>query len=372
MPSDSNAPLFVLPTLRVAGTPRAMGHAQGESQRALITAFVEQRFAAARVYFGERAAASGVNPDELFARFEETGRACLEAAERWDPEGSAEHAAIAEGAGISSARLYTVANMTDVRDVLLLPSAPDEEGCTSFLLPPALAKAGQVLAGQTWDLNPQDLDYVLAVHRLPDDGPETWSVGCVGCLTLMGMNQHGLAVGTTNIKIRGSRPGIGYLSLLHRMIRAKTRLEAGAIVEGAPRSAAHTYWAADAEGALEYEVSASSFVRREATQQPIARTNHCLAEAHVPLQGEPTGSSSRARLGRMSQILSSGAHDVSSLRAAFADRSDGVDSIARFPEDEQGTATNSCLIAEPKTRELWACKGPSQRGEWVRLGFERP
>jgi len=372
MASDPTAPLFVLPTLRVAGTPRAMGQAHGESQRPLIAAFVEQRLAAAREYFGERAQASGADAELLFTRFVDTGRACLEAAQRWDPDGTAEHTGIAEGAGIASERLYSVANMTDVRDVLLLPSTPDEEGCTSFLLPQALTKAGQILAGQTWDLNPQDLDYVLAVHRLPDDGPETWSVGCVGCLSLMGMNQHGLAVGTTNIKIRGSRPGIGYLSLLHRMIRAKTRTEAGQIIEGAPRSAAHTYWAADAHGALEYEVSAQSFVRREATQQPIARSNHCLAEPHVALQGEPTGSSSQARLGRMTQILSQGQHDLDSLRAAFADRSDGVDSIARFPEDKQGTATNSCMIAAPKTRELWACKGPSQRGQWVKLEFERP
>lgn len=357
--------LYELPTLRVSGSARELGRGHGEAFRESISAFVSQRLEAAREYMGERL------PNVDFQQFLALGRECLEVARKWDPQGTEEHEGIAEGAGQDSALLYTVANMTDIRDVLLLPPPPGDDGCTSFLLPPALTKSGQVLVGQTWDLNPQDLEYVLAVHRVPDEGPETWSVGCVGCLTLVGMNQHGLAVGTTNIKVRGSRPGIGYLSLLHRMIRAKTREEAGTIVETAPRSAAHTYWAADAGGALEYEVSAQDFVRREAKLEPVARTNHCLAPRHIPLQGEPTNSSSKARLERMGQILSAGAHDIESMRQAFADRSDGVDSIARFPEDNQGTATNSCVIARPESREIWACKGPSQRGAWQRLQFER-
>ncbi|MCA9633981.1 MAG: hypothetical protein KC766_40315 [Myxococcales bacterium] len=356
---------YELPTLRVSGSAREMGRAHGEAYRQQIVAFVAQRLDAASEYMAERM------PGVEFQQFLELGKECLGIAAKWDPEGTEEHEGIAEGAGVDSARLYTVANMTDIRDVLLLPPPGDDEGCTSFLLPPELTQGGQVLAGQTWDLNPQDLDYVLAVHRVPDEGPETWSVGCVGCLTLVGMNQYGVSVGTTNIKVRGSRPGIGYLSLLHRMIRAKTREEAGRIVETAPRSAAHTYWAADAGGALEYEVSAQDFVKRQAKLEPIARTNHCLAPQHVPLQGEPTNSSSKARLDRMGQILSKGAHDVDSLRRAFADRSDGVDSIARFPEDNQGTATNSCIITRPAAREIWACKGPSQRGAWRRLQFER-
>ncbi|MEA1619090.1 hypothetical protein SOQ14_09185 [Erythrobacter sp. T5W1-R] len=61
------------------------------------------------------------------------------------------------------------------------------------------------MQGQTWDLNGPDVDYVIALHRLPDDGPETWTVTCAGCQTLMGMNAHGLAVGTTNLKTRGAR-----------------------------------------------------------------------------------------------------------------------------------------------------------------------
>ena len=61
-------------------------------------------------------------------------------------------------------------------------------------------------------------DEVVAVHRIPDIGPETWSVTIAGAPTLIGMNVHGVWTGTTNIKVQGGRPGIGYMSLLHRAI----------------------------------------------------------------------------------------------------------------------------------------------------------
>ena len=124
--------------------------------------------------------------------------------------------------------------MTDVRDILLLGGGADEEGCTAILVPPELSADNTVIAGQTWDLNPQDLDFVVAVHRRPAEGPDTWSVTCVGCLTLVGMNEHGLSVGTTNIKVSGSRVGVGYLSMLHRLVRAESLAEASELIEQAP------------------------------------------------------------------------------------------------------------------------------------------
>jgi hypothetical protein len=57
------------------------------------------------------------------------------------------------------------------------------------------------------------------------------------------------------------------------------------------------------------------------------------------------------------------------VRAIFADRSDGFDSVNRFPEDQQGTATNAVVVMVPVRREMWACRGPADRGAWVRLAF---
>lgn len=356
--------LLKLPLVDCRGDARALGNQQGEALRERINAFIEQRLAAFAQYSRERGG-PGV------AEFLAVGAACLRVFERWDPEGAAENAGIAEAAGVSPEALYGSTNMTDVRDVLLLPGSKTDEGCTSLLVPPRSSRSGEVLVGQTWDLNPTDLDFVVAVHRQPTVGPETWSVTCAGALSLTGMSSLGVAVGTTNIKTRRSRVGVGYLSLLHRAIRAGSAAEAEALVRGAPRAAAHTYWLADARGATELECDPDQVVARRAGGEPLARTNHCLSDGMREREGEPATVSSQKRLARAQQQLGAGTQDVSSLQALMRDRSDGVDSINRYTEDEQGTTTNACVIAVPARRELWACRGPADRGEWVQLKFER-
>jgi isopenicillin-N N-acyltransferase-like protein len=354
--------LLKLPIVECSGDARSLGNQQGEALRERINAFIDQRLTAFAQYSGER---GGPSVEQFLA----AGAACLRVLERWDAEGAAENAGIAEAAGVSAERLYASTNMTDVRDVLLLPSSKTDEGCTSLLVPAALSSSQQVMVGQTWDLNPTDLDFVVAVHRRPTTGLETWSVTCAGALSLTGMNSAGVAVGTTNIKTRRSRVGVGYLSLLHRSIRARSAAEAEALVRSAPRAAAHTFWLADATGATELECDPETVSERRADSEPVARTNHCLAAAMREVEGEPATASSQKRLARAEQQLRNGAQSVASLQALMRDRSDGVDSINRYTEDDQGTTTNACLIAIPAQLELWACRGPADRGEWVQLKF---
>jgi len=358
--------LLELPRIEARGTARALGRAQGEAAREQILRFVEQRLTALRGYLAER------NESARFAEFVATGKACLEVARGFDPDGTTEHEGIAEAAGVPSEVLYAVGNMTDVRDVLVLPSSPDREGCTSVLVPPALAKEQQLLAAQTWDLNPTDLDYVVAVHRRPLEGPETWSVTCAGSLSLMGMNAEGVAVGTTNIKTRASRVGVGYLTILHRALTSRSRSEALNYVRKAPRAAAHTYWVADASAAHELECDPEAVIERVLGASAIVQTNHCQAPLLQSREGEAASPSSLSRLARASALLGRGEQDVRSLRALFEDRTDGVHSINRYAEDDQGTTTNACIVCVPARKELYACRGPADRGEWQRLAFSEP
>jgi hypothetical protein len=183
------------------------------------------------------------------------------------------------------------------------------------------------------------------------------------------MNDTGLAVGTTNIKVHGSRPGIPYLSILHRLVRSGSLHEATRILETCHRAAAHTYWVADRNHAAMWECTATDHPRRDLHDVPLSQTNHCQVPAHQCLEGEPATESSQARLQRMRQLAAKGSHTPDSVRGIFADRGDGVHSINRFPEDDQGTATNACFVAIPARRELHACRGPADRGVWERLEF---
>ena len=287
----------------------------------------------------------------------------------WDPMGIEEHRGIAEGAGVDAVALYTATNMTDLRDVLLLSAEADAEGCSAILIPADSTCDGAAIAGQTWDLNPPDVAYVVAIHRTPTEGLQTWSVTCGGCLSLMGLNEAGLAVGTTNIKTQGARPGVGYLGLLHRLLRETSASEAAAIVAAAPRSGAHTYWMADAHQQMEYEASPDRVVARDTADGPFCRTNHCLDPAHQAIEGEARSPSSAHRFERITELLAPGQHSVETVKAIFSDRSEGVLSVNRYAEDDQGTATNAVFIAVPAQRIAYACRGPANRGRWYTLSF---
>ena len=188
-----SAALLECPMVRAVGDAAACGHAQGLALAPRIQGFVGQRLRAAKVYLWER----GSRDVEGFRAL---GAACYAVFAQWDAEGAAEHQAMAAAAGVDAADLYTATNMTDIRDVLLTrlqQAAPDAdpEGCTAILVPPQRSRDGALLAAQTWDLNPQDVDDIVAIHRRPDDQPATWSITCNGYPTLVGINQHGLAVG---------------------------------------------------------------------------------------------------------------------------------------------------------------------------------
>jgi len=359
---------MALPQLTVSGSPHQMGHQYGAHFREMIHPFTADRVKAVKTYLTE--AGHGDDIDRLL----EAGAACLELLKSFDPRGYAEHYGIAQGAGVDPVLLYTTANMTDIRDIVTLPGDPDvveDEGCTMALLPPEKTASGRALQGQTWDLNGPDVEYVVALHQLPDEGPETWTVTCAGCQTLMGMNQHGVTVGTTNLKTKGARVGIPYLSLLHRALRQETREAASALIEETPVAGSHSYWVGDAQGAVEWEKTPVSAHSRSTSDGALARSNHCLVEANVAVETGLSPSTFQ-RFDRIEKLMAeSDEHTLETLKTMFADRSDGRLSINRFAEDMSGATTNAVVACDPANLDFRACRGNADLGEWVQLEFER-
>ncbi|MEE2644472.1 MAG: C45 family peptidase [Myxococcota bacterium] len=353
-----------LPYYEVVGNPREMGASYGAQLRKEIRAFYELRISSAERYLRDWAE-GGRRRRGIDAFFAEGAR-CYQESLRFDPIGAEEHAALSAAVDLDPARLYAATNMTDVRDVVLLSGEPEQEGCTSVLVPPS--ELGGGLYGQSWDLNPGDLGFIVAIRRRPSNGLESLSITCAGCLTLMGMNSRGVAVGTTNLKTWRSEVGVGYLSVLHKAIQQGSLAEAVEVFQSAPVAGAHSYWVGSPEGGEEWERAPDVAARRGLEEGAIARSNHCIALKMKEIEGVDVSKSSKARLARAS-ALASQATSVESLKQLFSDRSDGVDSINRYPEDEQGTTTNAVLICEPSAGQLYACRGPADRGRWYRFTF---
>ncbi len=356
-----------LPQFTVTGTRREMGRQYGQLCRDMIHAFVADRVSAVEAYLSE-AGHSGTG------RLFQAGAQCLEQVRLFDRDGYAEHLSIAEGAKIDPVRLFTTANMTDVRDIIALPEDPtvlEDEGCTVALLPSNRSSNGYSLQGQTWDLNGPDVEYVVALHQIPDDGPEVWTVTCSGCQTLMGMNEHGVTVGTTNLKTKGARIGIPYLSVLHMALRQKSRDAASLIISRVPVAGSHSYWVGDQQGATEWERTPTFARARSTDEGPLARSNHCLFDENIALESD-LSESTHTRFKRMQSLLQeTDAHTATSLSQLFSDRSDGRLSINRFAKDNSGATTNAVVAFNPADLEFLACRGPADQGIWAKLEFER-
>ena len=355
-----------LTCISVQGNPREMGEGIGESLKGRIQSLVSHRLDVARCFLEER----GI--DDALTVYRDAGRSCLELLKDWDEPGYEELAGTASAADVPLLDLYSVSNLTDVRDIASGDRlvGDEDEGCTAFMVPEQ--SNAPLILGQTWDLNCGDIEYVVGIHRLPTDAPETWSVTVAGTPTLIGMNEHGLWVGTTNIRVRGSHAGIGYLDIQHRALRERDFRSAARIASEAPRAAAHTYWYADPSGGMQLECSASKVVSRPLGQQPLVQTNHCLDAEHVVSSVEPATLSSCERLERATELLDDGDVDIDRLKSIMSDRSRGSLSINRVPEDNEPTTTNACMIGIPSTRTFQACRGSADRGEWLTLAFDRP
>jgi len=340
-----------------------MGEAFGEACRAEIAELYALRLANALL----EAARYG-RPDAGEAELLSLARASLPHVSSFDSGGYAELLGIARGAGMTLDRVLAMNGLTDFRDGLRFGAGEGTGGCTSFLVQGDATVDGRVWAGQTWDLATVNQPFVVAVRRRPQDGPATLCVTTVGCLSLMGVSEAGLAMGTTNLRTLDARPGVPYLSLIHRALQFPRVADAARCIAAAVRAGGHSYWLADAGGdAAVLECTATQSRLCWVRQGSRVQTNHCQVPELRLLEADPPQASSLARLQRMRELLAEhrGHIDAGTLRGLLADEAGGDLAICRH--DFGGISSNAGLVVSPRGRELWACQGPPCGAAWQQL-----
>lgn len=369
-----------LELIEVSGSPRQMGESFGEALRQQTRELYERRLQAA-IDYAHANAGREYDGDAILA----IARRCLPITERYDPQGYAEFLGIARGAGLSAAQLFVTQGLTDLRDVLAFGSAADvdatclaaddsdaadagAEGCSAFAVAPGRTREGRLLVGQTWDLATDNMPYVRLVRRRPEDAPQTLSLTLTGCLTLIGLNEAGVAVGNTNLRTRDARLGLQYLSILHRALRCRQLDEAVTCIAEAPRSAGHFYYAANAEGRMVgLECSATRCHRFDIEDDGVfVHCNHALSDSIRRFEASITYDSTEFRQRRMSELLEGGGEllDVQRIKGVLSDRQGGDLAICRYCTGPFDISTNAAVIMNPATGEMHACRAQPDYGVW--------
>lgn len=358
--------------LRFSGTEREMGLSFGETSRAEIHDLYRRRIdnaiAQAKRYGGQV-----VDEGDVLA----VAQASVAVTRAFDPHGMDELEGIAAAADLALVKVLAMNGLTDFRDALSWPgnaaASADVGGCTAIVAAPdatrtdAAPEAGHVLAAQSWDLATDNLPFVIGVVRRPKDRPATCTLTTDGCLSLIGMNEHGLAIGTTNIRTTDARPGVNYLSVIHKALAQTTHEAAAEVIARAPRAGAHFYYVASAERVTLLECSARNAIRRELERGVAVHANHCLEPENQAIEGSAATSSSRHRQARMEALGAERPLTFEKIRGFFADTDGGADAICR--DDFDGLNTNGAVVMAPGTRRIELVHGVPSRGTWVALGF---
>lgn len=350
-----------LPIVEISGSAKRMGEAFGEACREEARELYAIRLESAIRYAEEKGRA--VSEEQVL----DIVGACLEPTRAYDATVYDEFAGIARGAGISPGQCYVLQGLTDLRDILAFGPLPEGVGCSSFIIAPDRSASGNMLLGQNWDLQTDNMPYVRLVHRKPDDDPETWSLTLTGCLTLIGVNAEGIAVGNTNLQTTDARVGVQYLTVLHRALRSRSLAEAVESIRRAPRAGAHYYYAAGPDGeAVGLECSATRAVPFEVRRGLFVHCNHALAGEIAALETEEPTPSTVHRQDRLSQLLAvhEGPIGLDDLKHILSDHEGGEDRcICRH--DFGDISTNATVIMSPATREIHACRSQPHVGQWV-------
>lgn len=350
--------------LSFAGSWSRMGEAFGESCRAeiaeLYVARVRNATTQAKQYGGRE-----VGEATMLA----VARACIEPTAAYHPDGFAELSGIARGADMPLEKVLAMNGLTDLRDVLAWGGDLEAlGGCSSFVVTREWTRDGKLLCGQTWDLATDNMPYVVGVHRKPDQGPQTWTMTTVGCLSLIGLNEAGIAIGTTNIRTTDARPGVTYLSLIHKALATTTLEHAAAAIHSAARAGAHFYYLADAHGrALGLECTPEHVDVTEIETGAYVHTNHCLCPEHQAIEGDTPSASSHARQLRLESLIAEdrGRADLDAAKRWLADREGGVNAISRT--DFDGISSNGAVVMQPETGTIHVAHGPPHLAKWLDL-----
>ncbi len=342
--------------ITLAGTPHEIGGHHGELLAAGAAAMCETR-----IDLCLRAAPT-LSRDDLLALAGES----LPVFADFAPDTYAEFCGIAEGAGLAREALLIGNGYTDFVDLVRRHAGGPSE-CTSFAVGPIAAGPERCYVGQTWDMNAGAFPHVVAFRRLPTTGPASLTMTTAGCLSLVGMNECGIAIGNTNLVPHDARAGVMYLGLIHTVLAQTSFEPAVNTITRAPRMSGHYYYVAGPRGEF---AGIETTALRHTILHPDARglfahANHYTDPALSAYVGETTPSAnSVAREARMWELIPTVPH-TGGLAALTQLLTDHEVPLCRHAEGIAEVRTCSAALMSPADGVIRMTKGNPCEGGFI-------
>lgn len=363
-----------LPVLILEGSATERGRVHGSRHREAIREFARERVRLA----GDPAwSGRALDRDGVL----ELADACWDHHRAYAPDLAEETRGMAEATGLSPAELVVVGGFTDFIDTVHGSGSPARANeahpaamnCTAFLVPGSRTAAGASgYFGQTWDMHETATEHVLLLDGRPEEAPAFLAFSSVGCLGMIGMNEHGIAVGINNLAGADGRVGVTWPFVIRQVLAQETFDDALACITDAPLAGAHNYLLMDAEGrGANVEAMTTRATVTPLDAAPIVHTNHVLDADNAPLErpkDEASLASSEARLERGRELLDRADVDERVLMDVTRDR----EAICYTGRPPRFLATCGAAVMRPDTREFWAVRGLPTESPYTRFTVGGP
>ena len=293
---------------------------------------------------------------------------------------------MADATGLGVNELVIMNGFTDFVDVVANPAlrrqgataalAPGEDfdggGCTAFVVAPAASAARRGYLGQTWDMHATATPYVLLLDVRPQGGPALLTFTITGCVGMIGMNEHGVAVGINNLLGADGRPGVHWVYAVRKMLAQRTVDDALGVLRGAHLSGAHNYLllGPDSAGGLRgYNVEQMA-TRAHVTpvEGVYAHANHCVIAEMTAVERPRKGVSQASTQARYAQATGylhgrAGAITLDDLMALTRLHEGELSVCAHVQEGYDVESSGACIMS-PQERRMWALWGNPCTGEY--------
>jgi isopenicillin-N N-acyltransferase-like protein len=351
--------------LDISGSFYEMGKQHGEAFYDEIHKFTEDRI---KLSSSDKWTGRNLSREAVLALAD----ACVEEHEKYAPELMEELRGMADATGLSLGALIINNGFTDfidtvyaVGDLTQKAKTPQyaEDNCTSFLVSKEAAADGQAMFGQTWDMHETATPNVILLRGKPDNAPAFLSFTITGCVGMIGMNEHGIAVGINNIMAADGQVGVTWTFVVRKMLMQDNIDAALSCLIDAKLAGAHNYLLMDKHGrGYNIEAMSTRLHIDQLDKESIVHTNHCLIPQNRDVERERAAESlanSKQRLSRAQDILEQKGITPEVLMEVTRD-----DEVCQRSHAPMHVESSGAAIMRPATGDFWAVWGLPPENEY--------
>lgn len=354
-----------MPILKVRGSYFDIGFQIGQQFSDLISEYIQKCFLLAEHEFAKEKKVFSTQHYYDFA-----DRICKNIAVHAPKE-------FEEVTGVSKATKTDIRDLvfalgySDIIDILLQENQTNQNSrssdeCTSFII--NHGSYSHVVVGETWDMPPETNRYARLFHKIPDGDPSFYSYTLVLGLSYMGLNEHGIAIGTTNLATTDTGFGLIFPVLIQKVLHEETIGEAIKLLRELPKASSHYFYLADSSAnTYGVEVSKNHFTAINVIDDVFVHTNHFISSDFESVSIDYSSSSAH-RCDRMATLLSSTSNcDVHTIINLLSNHDDG---ICRHPGLQETSETSGVILFYPKDKMMVAGFGsPCNLIELITVSF---